>query len=66
MAMRSGPSTRTTACVTRRQVKWCGGPSGTVANGTLIGSGFSNSRNGRSGGSLSVRSGHAACAAAAR
>ena len=42
--MRSGPSTRTTACVTRRQVKWCGGPSGTVANGTLIGSGFSNSR----------------------
>src|SRR5437763_1189359 len=35
--MRSGPSTRTTACVTRRQVNWCGGPSGTVANGTFIG-----------------------------
>src|SRR6202030_1762732 len=59
MAMRSGPSTRTTACVTRRQVKWCGGPSGTVANGTLIGSGLSNSRSGRSGGSLSVRAGQA-------
>ena len=36
-----------------------------MANGTLIGSGRSNNRNGRSGGSLSMRSGHAACAAAA-
>src|SRR3979490_2339820 len=37
MAMRSGPSTRTTAWVARRHVNWCGGPSGTVANGTLMG-----------------------------
>jgi len=37
-----------------------------LQNGTLIGSRLSNSRNGRSGGSLSMRSGHAACAAAAR
>ena len=33
---------------------------------TLIGSGFSNSRSGRNGGSLATRSGHAACIAAAR
>src|ERR1700720_3613189 len=66
MAMRSGPSTRTTAWVARRHVKWCGGPSGTVANGTLIGSGLSNSRNGRNGGSSSTRAGQAACAAASR
>ena len=55
--MRSGPSTRTTACVARRQVKRCGGPSGTVANGTLIGSGLSNSRSGRNGHSGAFRQG---------
>ena len=32
----------------------------------LIGSGFSNSRSGRNGGSLATRSGHAACIAALR
>jgi hypothetical protein len=32
----------------------------------LMGSGLSNSRNGRNGGSLSTRYGQAACAAAAR
>ena len=46
-SMRSGPSAATTSCSARRQRKRSGGPSGTRAKTSSIGSGLARSRSGR-------------------
>ena len=46
-SMRSGPSAATTSCSARRQRKRTGGPSGTSATTSSIGSGLASSRSGR-------------------
>src|SRR6266487_1895211 len=45
--MRSGPSARTTSCKARRQRKRAGGPSGTRAKTSAMGSGLASKRSGR-------------------